>query len=72
MKRRYKQLLDQYYELQNDNKDTQRIEQKLYQRYGTNKYCPKCNNQLLVSDLKQYRYLCIKCDENFYSFETEN
>lgn len=31
--------------------------------------CPNCNNNLLISDLIDYDYLCNDCDENFYSFE---
>ena len=67
MRRNYKQLLEQYY---NTNSNKQNIEQKLYSKYGTNKKCLKCGRQLLISDLKQYKYLCLNCDENFYSFET--
>lgn len=70
MKRRYKQLLNQYYKEENQN-IKQRLEQKLYQKYGTNRKCFRCKKQLLISDLKQYQYLCLKCDENFYTFETQ-
>lgn len=38
----------------------------------TNKYCPHCDEKLLISDLIDYSYLCEKCDENFYSFEVKN
>ena len=65
MKRRYNQLLDKYYEYRD-----KKLKDKLYQKYGTNKRCFRCGNQLLVSDLKQYKYLCLNCDENFYEFET--
>ncbi len=69
MKRRYAQLLEKYY-----NTKSQQIKikskLKLYRNYGTNKNCIKCGNQLLVSDLKEYKYLCLECDENFYEFET--
>ena len=64
MKRRYKKLLYEYYEEENEDKKNI-LEQKLYKKYGTNKTCIKCGKQLLVSDLKQYKYLCINCDENF-------
>lgn len=69
MKRRYKQLLDQYYEEENEDMKS-KLEQQLHKKYGTNKKCIKCRNQLLVSDLKRYKYLCLSCDENFYSIET--
>lgn len=64
MKRRYNQLLDKYYEYK-----YKQLKDKLYQKYGTNKRCFRCGSQLLVSDLKQYKYLCLNCDENFYEFE---
>jgi hypothetical protein len=41
----------------------------LFKKYGTDKNCPRCNAQLLTSDLEQYDYLCLKCDENFYDCE---
>lgn len=69
MKRRYKKLLDQYYEEENEDKQY-KLEHQLHNKYGTNKKCAKCGKQLLISDLKQYKYLCLNCDENFYSFET--
>ena len=35
--------------------------------YGlTGETCPKCGHPLYVSDLCQYRYVCLECDENFY------
>lgn len=71
MKRRYKQLLDQYYKTE-DEQTRERIKQKLHRKYGTNKKCFRCGSQLLVSDLKQYKYLCLECDENFYEFEGDD
>ena len=71
MKRNYQKLLNQYYK--EENKERQKsIEEKLYRKYGTNKYCLKCGSQLLVSDLKEYKFLCLECDENFYSIEVIN
>lgn len=69
MKRGYKQLLDQYYEEENEDKQY-KLKQQLHRKYGTNRKCIRCGNQLLISDLKRYKYLCLECDENFYSFET--
>lgn len=37
----------------------------------TEKRCPKCGCQLLLSDLKQYDYLCPECDENFDEVEVK-
>lgn len=68
MKRNYNQLLEHYYNEQKED-HKQILKQKLYKKYGTNKRCFRCGSQLLVSDLKQYKYLCLCCDENFYEFE---
>ena len=69
MKRRYAKLLEQYYNVKNEEL-RKTVKQKIYQKYGTNRHCIKCGNKLLVSDLKEYKYLCLECDENFYKFET--
>lgn len=61
-------LLDQYYQEEDTIKKNE-LKQKIYQKFGTNKKCFRCGNQLLVSDLKEYKYLCLNCDENFYEFE---
>lgn len=42
---------------------------KLFNQIKTEKHCPHCNGTLLLSDLKQYDYLCPECDENFYECE---
>jgi hypothetical protein len=31
--------------------------------------CPRCNSLLTPSDLPQYAYQCLACDEDFYAFE---
>lgn len=33
--------------------------------------CPKCGHFLEPSDLKEYKFLCKNCDENFYSIEVK-
>lgn len=66
----YKKLLEQYYTEDNEDKLKQ-IEHNLYSKYGIDKKCFRCGSQLLISDLKDYKYLCINCDENFYEFEIE-
>ena len=37
--------------------------------FGTTKYCPYCERMLLITDLPQYDYVCLSCDENFYECE---
>ena len=68
-KKSYKELLEKYYKLNENEEDTKEIETELYKNYGTDTYCPRCRHQLLISDLKQYTYLCLNCDENFYGME---
>ena len=35
--------------------------------YGlTEETCPRCGSHLYVSDLCDYPYVCLKCDENFF------
>lgn len=33
--------------------------------------CPRCGNDLYLSDLPQYAHVCYHCDENFYNFEVK-
>lgn len=35
----------------------------------TEKKCPHCDAPLYCSDLPQYDYICIECEENFYECE---
>lgn len=35
----------------------------------TDKRCPHCDAPLYCSDLPQYDYVCIECEENFYECE---
>lgn len=37
----------------------------------TEKKCPHCDAPLYCSDLPQYDYVCIECEENFYECEVE-
>ena len=37
----------------------------------TNKECPRCGRLLYHSDLIDYSYVCIHCDENFYNMEVK-
>lgn len=64
----YTKLLTQYYNADNIQ-IKQDLRHKIHSQYGTDKKCFRCGSQLLISDLKQYEYLCLECNENFYSFE---
>lgn len=64
----YNKDLDKYYNEENEEKQND-IYKQLYNKYGTDKSCPHCKSKLLKSDLLDYEYLCVKCDENFYSIE---
>lgn len=35
----------------------------------TDKECPHCGDDLYLSDLPQYDYVCVQCEENFYECE---
>ena len=47
------------------------LKQELFDKFGTSRVCTRCKNQVLCSDLPNYNYLCFECDENLYTFETE-
>lgn len=47
--------------------------QDCYDKYATDKICPRCWSTIFVEinpDI-DYPYVCLDCDENFYSFEVE-
>ena len=58
-------LILKRYNLNNNNSDYK-------SKNVTNKHCPKCD-ELLFNEVYQsnidYPYVCLLCDENFYSFE---
>ena len=35
----------------------------------TERKCPRCNSPLYLSDLPEYDYVCVDCNENFYECE---
>lgn len=35
-----------------------------------NRYHNSCNNKVIASDLEEYSYQCLHCDEDLYEFET--
>lgn len=44
---------------------------KVLKECETEKVCPFCNHKLYLSDLPQYDYVCVECDENFYESEVK-
>lgn len=46
------------------------IKQIIFDEFGVDRKCNRCNNQVLISDIKGYPYLCFECDENLFGFET--
>lgn len=34
--------------------------------------CPHCGKEMYISDIIDYAYVCLNCDENFYSMECDN
>lgn len=65
---KYSKLLKKYYDTE-DIETSQEIKEILFEQFATDKKCCRCSSPLLKSDLKEYKYLCIECDENFYGFE---
>ena len=39
--------------------------------YISNCLCPICRNQLFTSDIEEYPFLCITCDEYFYACDVK-
>jgi len=48
----------------------EKMQNKEKEKLITSACCKNCCNNLLISDNIEYSYQCIKCDENFYDFET--
>ena len=59
----------EFLENEQDKEATEFYQKELLKKYGTNARCPHCNRYLLKSDLKEYTYVCLFCNENFYKFE---
>ena len=47
------------------------LKKELFDKFGASRVCARCKNQVLCSDLPNYNYLCLECNENLYTFETE-
>lgn len=48
-----------------------KIVHSIVEAIKTEKRCPKCGEPLYYSDLPEYDYVCVECDENFYGCEVE-
>src|SRR5699024_1421232 len=46
------------------------IKQIIFDEFGVDRKCNRCNNQVLISDIEGYPYLCFECDENLFEVET--
>lgn len=68
-RKKLEKILEEYYNC-NEEEINDRANE-IYNKFGTGKNCPHCGKQLIESDLKDYKYLCINCDENFYKIEVE-
>lgn len=62
------QLLDKL-DKATDEDNIEKTKFEIFEEFGTQCNCPKCGTQLLVSDLPEYKYLCLECYENFYEVE---
>ena len=40
--------------------------------FKTNAICPKCGKLLRTTDIPEYAFVCLECDENFYSIEVQD
>lgn len=40
--------------------------------FKTNAICPKCGKLLHTTDIPEYAFVCLECDENFYSIEVQD
>lgn len=70
--KKLEKMYDKFYDLRDKEEDEEAekyYKNILLKHYGTNAKCPHCYNYLLKSDLREYTYLCILCDENFYKGE---
>ena len=47
------------------------IVRDIVEELRTDKRCPHCDAPLYCSDLPQYDYVCIECEENFYECEVK-
>ena len=69
LNKNYLKMLDEFYDAPT-REIHEKIKKELLEKYNTGKRCFRCNSPLLPSDLKDYTYLCLECDENMYEFES--
>lgn len=69
MKRELKKYYKMLNDLDIDDTDLKTMRDNITKKYGVKKYCGNCNHELIKSDLREYTYLCLECDENYYEFE---
>jgi len=53
------EIVDHAEEIKND------LDNIITKFMAKNEFCPHCGNQLFLSDLPQYNYVCHNCNENF-------
>lgn len=59
------EVLDDFYNVLNPIDD-------MIDKLRVNKHCPHCGCFLYKSDVDQYDYVCVDCDENFYECEVRD
>ena len=64
------------YEIDLSNDELMEIAEKFWEIVAdkresleTNSICPRCGASLYKSDIPEYKFVCCRCDENFYGFE---
>jgi hypothetical protein len=65
------ELIDPNNEILDDLHDVIKPLAETIKECETKKVCPFCGNELYLSDLPQYDYVCVNCDENFYECEVK-
>lgn len=55
----------------NDNDTLKGIVHDIVKELRTDKKCPHCDALLYLSDLPEYEYVCVECEENFYECEVK-
>lgn len=56
-------------DLKKNQKQIALIDEILEPFVAMGKKCPKCGEQMFISDLPQYDYVCYNCDKSFFECE---
>ena len=48
------------------------VGEHLLKEIETDAICPRCGSKLFCSDLSDYDFVCISCDENFFGIEVKH